>query len=82
MSEIDRTAMKKIKISDEKSDYAFWSTQPFEARITALEVIRTEYNKWKYHDQQRFQRVYRILKLENFKKNKKAVGRHQDLADL
>ncbi|MCF6353722.1 MAG: hypothetical protein L3J26_01240 [Candidatus Polarisedimenticolaceae bacterium] len=64
MSEIGITAMEKMKIGDEKSDYAFWSTQPFEARITALEVIRAEYNKWKYHDQQRFQRVYRILKQE------------------
>ena len=59
---LDRTAIKKIKIEDAKSDFDFWQNKSYEYRLKALEYIRQEYNRWKYGSQQRFQRVYRIIK--------------------
>jgi hypothetical protein len=55
----------KIKLSEQKSDFAFWQSKSYAERLTALEEIRQEYNNWKYTDaEQRFQRVYRIVKLK------------------
>ena len=61
-SKIDRTAIKKLKIEEAQSDFAFWQTQPYEKRLEALETIRQEYISWKYDNQPRFQRVYTIVK--------------------
>ena len=84
---MDKTAVKIVELKDSPSDFAFWQTQPFESRLKALEEIRQEYIGWRYDNRQEFQRVYTGIKidfidLENLKKNKKASGRHQDLADL
>jgi hypothetical protein len=47
------------------SDFAYWQTKSYTERLTALEEIRREYNNWKYTDaEQRFQRVYRVVKLK------------------
>jgi hypothetical protein len=55
----------KTKLSEQKSDFAFWQSKSYAERLTALEEIRQEYNNWKYTDaEQRFQRVYRIVKLK------------------
>lgn len=55
----------KVKLGDEDSDYFYWQTKSYAERITALEEIRSEFNKWKYGDAQpRLQRVYRIAKLK------------------
>lgn len=54
--------VKIIRKGEEESDYNYWKNQPLEKRLEALEEIREEYNKWKYADQQGFQRVYRIIK--------------------
>ena len=62
MSMIENTRITKIRLNEKKSDYAYWLTQSNEARINALEAIRKEYNDWKYHDRQRFQRIYRVIK--------------------
>jgi hypothetical protein len=59
---LDKTAIRIIKKYEDKSDFAFWQTQSYEARLKALESIREEYNNWKYGLQQRFQRVYRVTK--------------------
>lgn len=59
---VDRTSIKKVKLNEEKTDYSYWITKSHEARLEALESIREEFNKWRYHDQQRFQRVYKIIK--------------------
>jgi len=56
--------VKKIKMKDEKSDFLYWQSQPYEKRIEALETIRKEYISWKYDNQQRFQRVYKIIKFK------------------
>jgi hypothetical protein len=55
----------KTTLSEQKSDFAFWQSKSYVERLTALEEIRQEYNNWKYTDaEQRFQRVYRIVKLK------------------
>ena len=62
MSVVNRSVVKKVKLTEEKSDYRYWVNQSIEARLDALESIREEYNNWKFNDQQRFQRVYRVIK--------------------
>ena len=61
-TKVDRNVIHKVKINDRKNDFSFWQTQPFEYRLETLENIREEYNRWKYGSQQRFQRVYSIIK--------------------
>jgi hypothetical protein len=57
--------VNKTKIGEEKSDFAYWQTKTSAERFAALEEIRREYNNWKYTDaEQRFQRVYRVVKLK------------------
>lgn len=52
----------RTAIEAQGSDFAFWQTQPPQARLAALEEIRQEYNRWRYGARQRFQRVYRLVK--------------------
>lgn len=55
----------KTKIGKQESDFSYWQTKSYSERLAALEEIRREYNDWKYTDaEQRFQRVYRIVKLK------------------
>jgi len=53
---------KTINLKDKRSDFAYWQSQPPQARIDALEEIRREYHLWRYGAEPRFQRVYRIVK--------------------
>ncbi len=62
MTTVNRSIVKKIKLTEEKSDYSYWIIQTAEARLDALESLREEFNNWKFHDQQGFQRVYRVIK--------------------
>ena len=62
MSIVNRSIAKKIKLTEEKSEYSYWANQSVEARLDALESLRDEFNNWKFNDQQRFQRVYRVIK--------------------
>lgn len=55
--------VRKLRMPDEKSDFLYWQSQPYQKRIEALETIRTEYITWKYDTQPKFQRVYKIVKL-------------------
>jgi hypothetical protein len=52
----------KRKLSDKKTDAAYWRTQPYADRLAALEEIRQEYHVWKYGVEPGFQRVYTIVK--------------------
>ncbi len=52
----------KVPLKGQKSDFAYWQTQPYQVRLTALEEIRQEYHAWKYRAQPRLQRVYKIAK--------------------
>lgn len=59
---MDKTTVVKTELVAVSSDFMYWQQQPVEARLAVLESIREEYHRWKYHDQQGFQRVYRIIK--------------------
>lgn len=67
----------KIKLNDKKTDSAYWRNQSYSARLAALEEIRQEYHRWRYGGESKMQKVVKIIRL-----NKKATGKHQDLADL
>jgi hypothetical protein len=58
---IEKVAIK-IRLGQKKNDSAYWRTLPYAARLAALEQIREEFHRWKYHAQPGFQRVYRIVK--------------------
>jgi len=57
-----KKVVKKVKLSDKKTDSAYWRKQPYTARLAALEEIRQEYHHWRYGAEPGFQRVYRIVK--------------------
>ena len=57
---MDKTFVRKGKLKQQGNDFLFWQSQPYEIRLTVLEQIRTEYNKWKYDTEQGFQRIYTI----------------------
>lgn len=54
--------VRKVKLSEQGNDFAYWQTQPYEARLAALEEIRREYYGWTDETEPRLQRVYRIVK--------------------
>jgi hypothetical protein len=52
----------KVKIRSQKTDFAYWQTQPYQVRLATLEQIRQEYHRWRYDAEPRLQRVYTIVK--------------------
>jgi hypothetical protein len=52
----------KVNIRQQTSDFAYWQTQSYQARLDALEEIRQEYHRWRYGAEPRLQRVYTIVK--------------------
>lgn len=54
--------VRKIKLKESNNDFNYWQTKSYEERLITLEDIRQEFNSWKYSDEQRFQRVYTIVK--------------------
>jgi hypothetical protein len=56
--------VKKVPFHEQETDFAFWQTQSFSARLEALEEIRQQYIAWKHDSQPRFQRVLTITKRE------------------
>ena len=81
----------KVRIPQQKSDFAYWQSQSYHARLAALEQIRREYHQWRYGAEPRLQKIYSIIiegvpvdfiGLDDLRKNKAASGRYQDLADL
>ncbi len=61
--------MKKVvtihKLGKEPSDVFFWINQPPIERLRALELIRQQYNTWKYGTEQRLQRVCKVVKRQS-----------------
>ena len=54
--------VRKVKLTEQTSDFAYWQTQPYEARLAALNEIRQEYYGWTDETEPRLQRVCRIVK--------------------
>ena len=60
-SSISKT-VTQVPVREQKSDFAYWQTQPYEVRLATLEQIRREYHQWRYGAEPRLQRVYSIVK--------------------
>lgn len=71
--------INKYKLHEQPNDFSFWQSKSYEERLNALEQIRKEYNQWRYDAEPGFQ--INFIDIENLKKNKRATGRPQDLAD-
>lgn len=54
--------VRKIKLKEGNSDFNYWQSKSYQERLITLEDIRQEFNSWKYGNEQRFQRVYTIVK--------------------
>ncbi len=54
--------VRKVSLTEQPSDFAYWQSRPYQERLEALEQIRREYHQSVYGGEQKFQRVYRILK--------------------
>ena len=57
-----KKVVTKAKLSDKKTDAAYWREQSYAVRLAALEEIRQEYHHWRYGAEPGFQRVYTIIK--------------------
>jgi len=42
-SKIDRTAVKRVKFDEAKSNFAYWQTRSHEDRLLTLKSIRKKY---------------------------------------
>jgi hypothetical protein len=51
-----------VNMKNQPSDFAYWNSQPYPARLDALEQIRQEYHRWRYGAEPRLQRVYSVVK--------------------
>jgi hypothetical protein len=52
----------KVPSNKQKSDFEYWQTQSYQARLAAVEEIRREYHRWKGDAEPRLQRVAQIAK--------------------
>lgn len=59
---IYRNGVLTPRVEEQPSDFPYWQSVPYEARLAALEEIRREYHRWKYGAEPRLQRVCSIVK--------------------
>ena len=59
---MDKTVVRKFKLGEEPTDFAYWQSRPMEERLRTLETIRREYHQWRYGAEPEFQRVCRVVK--------------------
>jgi hypothetical protein len=52
----------RLQLGRAASDFAYWQSQSYGARLAALEEIRQAYHRWKYDAEPGLQRVYRTVK--------------------
>jgi hypothetical protein len=53
---------RKTKRQEQGTDFKYWQSRTPEERLATLELIRREYNQWKYGSEPRFQKVLLIIK--------------------
>ncbi len=51
-----------VSIHYNHNDFSYWQSQPYLARLEALEEIRADYHSWRYGYEPGFQRVFSIVK--------------------
>jgi hypothetical protein len=54
--------VRKAPVRNQPSDFEYWQTGSYQARLAALEEIRREYHQWRYGAEPRLQRVLAIVK--------------------
>ena len=54
--------VRKVRIEEQGTDFAFWQSQPVERRLEALEEIRREFHLNDHDSQQGLQRVFTVVK--------------------
>ena len=54
--------VRKVGLYDQPTDFAYWQSQPYAARLAALEEIRREYHGWRDGARPELQRVYTVVK--------------------
>jgi hypothetical protein len=59
---IIQPSVNRVSLRALGSDFAYWQSQPPQARLAALEEIRREYHLWKFDAEPRLQRVHSIVK--------------------
>lgn len=60
---INKTFIRKGEMKEQGNDFEYWQSRPPAERLAALELIRQEYNTWKYGAaREGLQRVYRVVK--------------------
>jgi hypothetical protein len=52
----------KFRLEEQPTDFAYWQTQSYEARLLALEQIRQEYHRWHNDPQPRHPSFYPVVK--------------------
>jgi hypothetical protein len=60
-----KKVVTKARLSDKKTDAAYWRRQSYAERLAALEEIRQEYHHWRYGGEERIQKVVRIIRMKN-----------------
>ncbi len=56
---------RKMRISEQVSDFAYWQSRPPIERLEALEEIRREYHGWEVGEEQKVERVVTIIRYRN-----------------
>ncbi len=57
-----RKVVRKVPLREQPSDFAYWQTQTYQARLAALEQIRREFHGWHQDAEPRLQRLYQVVK--------------------
>lgn len=61
LMEIEKV-VRKFKMGEEPTDFAYWQGRPVEERLQALREIRREFHEWKYGDEPEFERVLKVTR--------------------
>lgn len=57
-------SLKITHLKDHKTDFSYWQTKTEQERLEAIELLRQQYIKYIQNVQQGFQRVCRVIDLE------------------
>lgn len=56
--------VRKTRMKEQGTDFAYWQSRPIEERLQALAEIRRQYHEWKYGAEPGFERVLTVIKKE------------------
>ena len=59
---MNKSIVRRGKLSEQGNDFEYWQSRPPIERLAAIEMIRSEFNSWKYGTRSGLQRIYRVVK--------------------